>query len=188
MEHGKVDSKNNHYVHSHWRAGWGRQIQVRLWSVFRKSGCSLSSSSQDCTPLITSEPGKLKPDATSKSWHLLMRMKKGAEIGFFFFIDKHWRWKVGSRCVQNTAVGVSVLCRIPECTDLDVLPVLWSRAGSSPTCQPRLFARSQGSIAMASLSSPCFTSKWDPQPKRTEDFVPDSPVTGTAEISRFPTS
>lgn len=184
-----VDSKNNHYVHSHWRAGLGRQIQFRLWSVLRKSGYSFSSSSHDSTPLIISKPGKLKPDPISKSWHFLMRMKKGAEIGFFLYwqamkikslaqdVFKAWLW------VHLSWVGLLL-----ECRDLDALSVLWSRARSFPICQPWLFAPSQESTAMASLSSPCFTSKWQPQPKRTEDFVSDSPVTGTAEISRFPTS
>lgn len=131
MEHGKVDSKNNHYVHSHWRAGLGRQSQVRLWSVFRKSGCSLSSSSQDSTPLITSKPGKLKPDSISKSWHLLMRMKKGAKIGFLLPGRKALPWPA-------------------------LLTLLHKQTG--------------------------------PQPNTTEDFVSDSPVTGTAEISTFATS
>lgn len=76
----------------------------------------------------------------------------------------------------------------PECRDLDAISVLWSRVRSCPTCQPGLFAPSQESTAMPSLSSLCFTSKWDPQPKRTEDFVSDSPARETAEISRFPTS
>lgn len=45
-------------------------------------------------------------------------------------------------------------------------------------------------LLTASLSSPtcCFMSEWAPQSERTEDFVSGNQRTGTAEISRFPTS
>lgn len=150
MEHGKVDSKNNHYVHSHWRAGLGGQIQVRLWSVFRKSGCSLSSSSQDSTPLITSKPGKLKPDSISKSWHLLMRMKKGGKVGFFLY----WQAKKIKSLAQDVFraqlwVPLSCAGLFPECHLCAVI-----NSWVLPNLSTMAFAPSQESSAMAACAHP----------------------------------
>lgn len=118
-----------------------------------------------------------------------MRMKKGSKVAFFLYWQA-MKMKSLAQEVFRAWLWVCQSCSglFPECRDFDAISVLWSRARSFLPCHPGLFAPSQESIAMDSLSSPCFMSKWNPQPKRTEDFVSDSPVTRIAEISTFPTS
>lgn len=128
-EHGKVDSKNNHYVHSRWRTKLGRQIQVRLQPALRKSGCSLPSSSRDNAPLIMSKPGKSKPDPSSTSWSPLVRRKKGEEISFFLMVSNE-RWKslalnvsrAWTRVYLPPCPGLPPKCTLmpPLCDDQDV--------------------------------------------------------------------
>lgn len=175
VEHGKVDSKNNHYVHSHWRSWLGRQIQVRLQFALRKSSCSLPSSSQDNAPLIMSKSGKSKPDPSSKSCCSLKISKKGAEIGFLkgkkksLKSVKGWRWKDVLR-----AWILSVSCPAQDC----LLSALTSMCHDQELGLPQPVDRgfllpARKALLTASLCSPthCFRSKWVPQSRRTEDFV-----------------